>query len=829
MDYTDKFDGIIKLGDHLVLLYDGKSEITDTVVAYISNSLLNNHKFIYITGDTDVKTIQEKLKERELFNSYIDSRQLVFLDQNDAYSKEGKFNPERMKELLKILAIEAQKDGFEGLAISGEISWVLEYDKGFDLINEYEWKINSEVFGVFPVTALCRYNMDKFTDEMIINVIQLHPFLILNNKVYENPFYIPAIAYETNSIPKYQVKTWLENIVKFSSAKSEFNRRLKEKDLKVYEMKNLLEISLDSAENVIMISLDREYKYMYFNKAHSESMKNAYNTKVELGECIFDYMTSEEDIKKIKTNYDIALSGKHHTSLEVYGDIEKNYYETKFYPTYNLEGDVIGLSVFSSNVTEKTNFVNSLTYERNVAQMYLDVAGVMIMVLDTNANIIRINNKGCEILELDEMEIIGKNWFDNFLPKEIVEQVRVVFKNVFDEKEIMAKNYENSIITASGVEKIINWHNTILYDDKNNIIGILSSGEDITELKEKEIELEKMAFTDYLTSLSNRRKFEEKLIELDVAENLPITIVMADINGLKLINDAFGHLSGDELLKSAGELILSKCRNTDMVARIGGDEFAIIMVKTNTASAERIIKEINSEARGIMIQSIPLSISFGFESKTHEADNIYEVLRSAEDLMYRQKLLEIPSMRSGAIETILNTLYEKDVQSEVHSRTVSDLSERLAKAYGMDRQDIAEVKTAGLLHDIGKIIIPLSIINKQGKLTTEEYSTMKNHPEIGFRILNSAQDMRGISNIVLNHHERWDGRGYPRGIKAEKIPLKSRIIAIADAFDAMTSERSYKERISKEEALLELLDNSGTQFDPELVKVFKENFIRITE
>ena len=236
MDYAEKFDEIIKLGDHLVILYDSETNITDTVVAYISNSLLNNHKFIYITGDTDVKLIRNSLKNIGLYESYLNSRQLVFLDKDDAYSKDGKFNPERMKELLKTLTDDAQKEGFNGLAISGEISWVLEYDNGFDLINEYEWKINSEVFGVFPVTALCRYNTDKFTDEMIINVIQLHPYLILNNKVYENPFYIPAIAYETNDIPKYQVKTWLENIVKFSNTKSDFNIRLKEKEQKVFDM-----------------------------------------------------------------------------------------------------------------------------------------------------------------------------------------------------------------------------------------------------------------------------------------------------------------------------------------------------------------------------------------------------------------------------------------------------------------------------------------------------------------------------------------------------------------------------------------------------------------
>jgi putative nucleotidyltransferase with HDIG domain len=147
----------------------------------------------------------------------------------------------------------------------------------------------------------------------------------------------------------------------------------------------------------------------------------------------------------------------------------------------------------------------------------------------------------------------------------------------------------------------------------------------------------------------------------------------------------------------------------------------------------------------------------------------------------------------------------------------------------MDRLEVNEVKTAGLLHDIGKIIIPIEIITKEGKLTAEEYDLIKGHPEIGFRILNSTHDMRNIANIVLNHHERWDGLGYPRGIKTDEIPLQSRIIAIADAFDAMTSKRSYREVCTNREALDEIIRCSGTQFDPKLSQIFTDNFNTIIE
>lgn len=352
--------------------------------------------------------------------------------------------------------------------------------------------------------------------------------------------------------------------------------------------------------------------------------------------------------------------------------------------------------------------------------------------------------------------------------------------------------------------------------------------DNVSEKNQMIEELEYAANFDFLTGIWNRKYYEESLKILDRPENYPLSIVVADINGLKLINDAFGHHVGDELLKSAANIISVVSGAHSLVARTGGDEFVIVFTNSTKIQAEEKITQIKEECKSVKVNAIELSISFGCSTKTVENEDIYEIYRSAEDLMYREKLLEIPSMRSGAIETILSTLNEKDKHSEIHSRMVSNISMQIAKHFGMDRQDIAEVKTAGLLHDIGKIIIPLPIINKKGSLTADEYAIIKNHPEIGYRILNSTQDMRSISDIVLSHHERWDGLGYPRGIQKEDIPLKSRIISIADAFDAMTSERSYRKTMTKEEALQEIVNHSGTQFDPQLVQVFEEHFDEIT-
>jgi putative nucleotidyltransferase with HDIG domain len=188
--------------------------------------------------------------------------------------------------------------------------------------------------------------------------------------------------------------------------------------------------------------------------------------------------------------------------------------------------------------------------------------------------------------------------------------------------------------------------------------------------------------------------------------------------------------------------------------------------------------------------------------------------------MYKKKLFEGPSMRGKTIGLIINTLHEKNNREEQHSHRVSEICEKLANTLQMPDHEMKVIRNAGLLHDIGKIAISENLLNKPGKLTPEEFEEITRHPEIGYRILCSANEMTDMAEYVLSHHERWDGKGYPRGLSGEDIPLQSRMIAIADTFDAMTSVRSYRLPVSEEEAAKEILRNAGTQFDPELAQRF---------
>ncbi len=353
-----------------------------------------------------------------------------------------------------------------------------------------------------------------------------------------------------------------------------------------------------------------------------------------------------------------------------------------------------------------------------------------------------------------------------------------------------------------------------------------ASCRDISDRKQMELKLEYLSYHDQLTGIYNRRFFEEELKRLDVPRNYPLTIVVADVNGLKLINDSFGHTVGDEIIQKVASAIMKGCRADDIAARLGGDEFVILLPCTSSRETANIIKRIKNISGNERVGTIGISSSFGWASKEDENETIYEIFKKAEDLMYKQKLIESPSMRGRTITAIIKTLNEKNKREEAHSHRVSALCMELGKALGLTYGEVEELKTVGLFHDIGKIAIEEAILNKEGKLTLDEWEEIKRHPEIGYRILSTVNEMAEMAEFVLAHHERWDGKGYPKGLVQEQIPLFSRIIAIADAFDAMTSERTYRRTLSYQEAAEELLKNAGTQFDPELVEIFASKIIQ---
>lgn len=351
---------------------------------------------------------------------------------------------------------------------------------------------------------------------------------------------------------------------------------------------------------------------------------------------------------------------------------------------------------------------------------------------------------------------------------------------------------------------------------------LLSIARDISERKKAEAEIRNLTFTDQLTGVSNRVYLEETLKTFDFPSRLPLSVIIGDVNGLKLVNDAFGHSVGDELLKGIADLIRAACRKDDIIVRWGGDEFLLLLAQTDYKSAEQVCRRIQSKCREEKIQHLQPSIALGYAVMENAAQNIQELFRMADERMYRNKLLESKSARNAIIVSLQKTLYEKSNETEQHAERLKNLALDIGDRIGLPQNQRDDLVLLAKLHDIGKIAIPEEILNKPGRLTEAEWQTMKKHPEIGYRIIQSVPDMIQVAEAVLAHHERWDGGGYPRGLKQGEIPLISRIIAIVDSFDAMTHQRVYRNLMGREAALAEIAHCAGSQFDPELTALFLE-------
>ncbi len=351
---------------------------------------------------------------------------------------------------------------------------------------------------------------------------------------------------------------------------------------------------------------------------------------------------------------------------------------------------------------------------------------------------------------------------------------------------------------------------------------VVSIVRDITGQKRFEEKLKQLSFHDQLTGLYNRTYFENELKRLGAGRDYPVTVASIDVDGLKLVNDTLGHARGDRLLKACAAVLQCSLRAADIVARVGGDEFVAILPRTDKKTGEEVVNRIRTqvELHNRRHGSPPLSLSIGVATAKKPGRLVVDTYKEADDLMYREKLHKGASVKERIIRALVASLEEKDYIAQGHAERLEDLCRRVGEKLKLSPDKLSNMALLAWVHDIGKADLPDEILLKNGSLTEEERKLIQQHPEKGYRIALSSPAHAAIADLILKHHERWDGTGYPLGLKGEEIPVECRILVIADAFDAMTNPRSYRKTKSRREAIAELQKNAGTQFDPHIVEIF---------
>lgn len=552
----------------------------------------------------------------------------------------------------------------------------------------------------------------------------------------------------------------------------------------------------------------------------NEELKKVFNRNVE-GEICYKVFQNRDSVCDFCTTPSLLKEEDAAVSYEFHNEVlDKTYLlSDRLIELHNGKKARFEIGI---DITEKIQLRDRIADESNKLETIISSIGSLLIALDGDLQITLVNGEAESYLGSELEGLLGHRLSD-FLTVDLDESDIAAVLREFEKTDESRLNFRSKLINRNLNELPCDITVSKIRDAKdsrcNGFVIIVS---DLTEYYRNVGQIERLHKTDFITGAITRRYFEQSLIQqIILSDCTSLSIFICDINGLKLINDLLSHQKGDELLFHVCNLIKSVLPDESHIVRWGGDEFLVYMENIDEDETEALIEDLKQRIEELDYE-LPVSVSFGYEiANAIEYSEIFNAIHIAEDHLNRHKLLEGSSNRSFIINSMKKSLYAKSNETEEHASRLRNLSGLLAEEMmlGMGLRD--EIELLAQLHDIGKISISDNILLKPSSLTENEWKIMKTHSEAGYRILNGIPGLSQIALYVLCHHERWDGGGYPQGLKGEEIPLPSRIIAIADTFDAMTQDRVYHKAESTEAAIEEILRCAGTQFDPDIVRVFE--------
>jgi diguanylate cyclase (GGDEF)-like protein/PAS domain S-box-containing protein/putative nucleotidyltransferase with HDIG domain len=510
-------------------------------------------------------------------------------------------------------------------------------------------------------------------------------------------------------------------------------------------------------------------------------------------------------------NGEVALTGKSKTFEAFSNDLNRLFRISAFSPEHGYFALII------DDITAQKQMENQLFYEKTLFETTLLSVGDGVISTDAEGNVQFMNKVAEQLTGWQADEAKGRAFEEVFkiLSGRNRHPCPNPVKMVLETKEQVALDEDTILIARDGDERFINDSAAPILSASHNVTGVVLVFRDSTTQRIKQDEIRTLSVTDPLTTLPNRRYYEQAKEEMNKEPYYPLTLVLADVNGLKLTNDAFGHKAGDELLRRVSQVMRTTCRDEDIISRIGGDEFVLLLPQTDALHAQAIVKRINTALEKEKIRGIQLSVSFGYAVKDESEESYEDTFKVAEDVMYRNKLRESMTFKKQVINTLLSRLYEQEEGAEIHSKLVASLASTFAESLGYRKDEVENIRLAGLYHDLGKIAINPSILTMpEEALSRTQVVELQRHAEIGYNILRSVGEYAAFAEAVLHHHEKWDGSGYPQNLKQEDIPEGAQILAIANTYaDKLPT-------LGREDTLTFMQERSNTYFNPELLETF---------
>ena len=705
-----------------------------------------------------------------------------------------------------------------------------DFDFLFDNLKEVVWTISwpdlKVCFISKTVKDIIGYSAAEFKEDPMLFQKITHPDdKAINKKKLENLKETAFAEREFRIITKNNNIKWVhdkskmvydednnpimvEGIMSDITRRKKAEEKLKNNEERYQEKNNLLNSVLESIQDGIAV-LNPDLTIRYANPTMKKWFKNKSSLKGKKCFCGFYY--KKDDCDDCPVQQSLKSGEMESTIKKLPADYEIDFVEIFSYPIYDQEKNKItGVVEFVKDISE------SLKQQKELEMMSFSINNADLLIFRVNPDgIIKYANEtALEQLGYAKGELIGLK-AENIIRNDYYMERKKYWNKL---KSAGSLSYELSYLTTNKSYLPVEITSQYFkYQDKEYEFIF---AQDITERIEKEKEIKYLAYRDSLTDLYNRKFFEAEMDRLDTERQLPISIIMGDLNGLKIINDSYGQKMGDQLLIKAAEMLKEVVREDDILARYGGDEFTILLPQTSNKTAKKIVKRIQHKSREQNVDEISLSISLGTATKLEKDKKITEIIKIAEDNMNQNKLSESRSSKSNIVQGLLNTLNAKSSETKEHALRMTKLAFDFGEKLELSTSELNRLSLLATLHDIGKTSIAETILKKPGSLNDTEWERIKEHPKRGYKIASASEEFALVADPILAHHEKWDGSGYPEGLRGEEIPYLARIITIIDSYDVMTNDRPYSKAVSQKEALAEIKSCAGGQFDPELANEF---------